>query len=129
MTLQVLNLANYHQDEEKLIADIKAFQPTVLCVAFCFSLMSDVTAALRACGVSAVLVIEEELRRVTGRPHVRLNTQQVELLEKWVEGRYRTLFLAGGPGSGKTILACQALQITLNQLRREGKQVKLYITT
>ena len=50
MTFQVLNLANYHQNEDKLIEDIKAFQPTVLCVAFCFSLMSDVTAALQACG-------------------------------------------------------------------------------
>ena len=30
--------------------NIPAFQPTVLYVAFCFSLMSDVTAALRACG-------------------------------------------------------------------------------
>ena len=52
--------------------------------------MSDVTAALRACGVSAVLVIEEELWCGTGRPHIRLNTQQVELIEKWVKGSYRS---------------------------------------
>ena len=50
MTFQVLDLANYHQNEKKLAYDIKTFHPTVLCVAFCFSLLSDVTAALRACG-------------------------------------------------------------------------------
>ena len=63
---------------------------TVLCVVQCFWLMSNVTAALRACGVSAVLVIEEELWCGTGRPHFRLNTKQVELIEKWVKGSYRS---------------------------------------
>jgi len=129
MTFQVLNMEDYHMKEEKLVEDIKAFQPTVLCVAFCFSLMSDVTVALRAGGVSAVLVIEEELRRVTGRPDLKLNTQQVELIKKWTDRIYRTLILCGGPGTGKTILACQALQIRLSQLKREGKKVKLFVTT
>ena len=47
--------------------------------------------------MSAVLVIEEELRRITGRPDVTLDPQQVELIEEMAEGKWRSLVVCGGP--------------------------------
>ena len=76
MTFQVVNLAWYHEDKERLVRDIQEFRPTVLCLTFCFSLFSDVTTALRECGVSAEMVIEHDLRRLTGRPGMKLSVQQ-----------------------------------------------------
>ena len=63
MTFQVLDLAEYHNNEKKLMEDIKAFQPTLLSIAFCFSLYSDVTRVLRQCGVSAEMVITQDIRK------------------------------------------------------------------
>jgi len=48
---------------------------------------------------------------------------------KWSQHTFRNFIVCGGPGTGKTILACQALLITLSQLWREGKKVKLFIAT
>ena len=48
MKFQVVSLPWYHNNEQKLIDDIKAFNPTMICLAFCFSIRSDVLSALRA---------------------------------------------------------------------------------
>ena len=42
ITFHVVNIAYYHTHEEKLLKDIKSFDPTVLAINWCFSVNSDV---------------------------------------------------------------------------------------
>ena len=129
MTFQVVNLTWYHGDKKRLVRDIQQFRPTVLCLAFCFSLFSDVTTALRECGVSAEMVIEHDLRRLTGRPGMKLSVQQSEVIRQVVERGLCNLLLWGSAGTGKTLLLCECLKIVISKLKTEGGKVKVFIMT
>ena len=129
INFQILNVADYHQKEAKLRQDVRAFNPTVLCIAFCFSLYSDVTRVLRACGVSAKMAIEHDLRRITGKSDAKWNKEQEKGITETTEKENWNLFVSGSSGTGKTFMICQGLQILHSKLRECGSRVEIFITT
>ena len=85
ITFQVTSIAYYHKNEEKLIKDIKRFNPKVLALAWCFSINGDVSLALRQEGVFARMVMEHDMREITKNPNAQLDDDQGAIIESIVE--------------------------------------------
>jgi hypothetical protein len=85
ITFKVIDIAHYYQHKEKLVADIKKLNPKVLAIAWCFSLNGDMAMALRREGVFVTMVMEHDLRLITGNPDANLDEDQISLIERIVE--------------------------------------------
>ena len=131
ITFQVVNIAFYHQNSERLIEDIKRFDPKVLALAWCFSINGDVSMALRQEGIFAKMVMEHDLREITRNPEAKLDADQANLIQSMADTAPQNVFLYGYSGSGKTLFVCEALKIKLSRVRKlhkEGKKVKVIVT-
>ena len=122
-------------DENKFIAAVKKFAPTVLVLAWCWSQQSELNDLLRAAGIYSALVLREELCQITKSRHVLLDEGQERLIRRIAETEPDGepswgLFLFGPSGTGKTILLAEGLEMRISQLRRAGKhEVKVIVTT
>merc|ERR1719206_353243 len=136
ITFKVINILHYHGNEEKLVADIKKLNPKVLAITWCFSLNGDMAMALRREGIFACMVMEHDLKLITGNPRAKLDEDQNSLIESIVEFEKgsgpRNIFISGYSGTGKTLFITEALKIKLNKMRKmikEGKKANIIITT
>ena len=129
MKFQVINIAYYHKNEEKLIEDIQTFGPSVLALAWCYSMMSDVSQALRQKGILARMVIEHDLREILKNPSAKLDYQQAEIIEKVVNQKPQNVILSGSSGTGKTILLTQALGIKYSYFKRQNIQIRIIVSS
>jgi len=132
----VINILHYHGNEEKLVADIKKLNPKVLAITWCYSLNGDMAMALRREGIFACMVMEHDLKLITGNPRAKLDEDQSSLIENIVEFEKgpgpRNIFIMGYTGTGKTLFITEALKIKLNKMRKmikEGKKANIIITT
>ena len=82
MTVQVTNIAYYYGREDKFLQDIKKFNPDVIMLAWCFSLNSDVSLLLRREGVFSVMIINQDLRLITGNPAAQLSDLQEQIIRE-----------------------------------------------
>ena len=65
----VLNIANYHKTIggiDDLVDDLNRLSPTVLAIAWCFSVNDDLAMALRASGYFSKMLANHDLRMITG---------------------------------------------------------------
>ena len=117
-------------DEDKFVEAVKAFKPTVLVLAFCWSHKSELNDLLRAAGVYGTLILREDLAQITESRQVQLDEGQEELIRRIAEEKPKNVFLWGSSGTGKTLMLCEALKIKISQLRRSGKKdVRVFVTT
>ena len=91
--------------------------------------------ALRQEGVFARMVMEHDLRELTGNPEARLDPDQGLLIQKLVDCNSmpgpQNLFLWGYSGTGKTLFICEALKMKLGKIKKmlsEGKKVRVIVT-
>jgi len=111
ITFKVVDCALYHRNMTKLIQDIKRFKPSLLILSWCWSLNSDFSLELRRLGVSSVLLLNHDLKILTGDPNAELDTLQVELIEDFANKIPRHVFLSGSAGTGKTLSAVEMAKI------------------
>ena len=67
----VLNIANYHKSIggiDHLVDDLGSLSPTVLAIAWCFSVNDDLAMALRARGYFSKMLANHDLKMITGNP-------------------------------------------------------------
>ena len=92
-------------DENKFIAAVKNFAPTVLVLAWCWSQQSELNHLLRAAGIYSTLVLREELCQIIKSRHVLLDEGQEKLIRRIAEtdpnGKPWGLFLFGPSGTEK----------------------------
>ena len=113
---------NRHQlDEDKFVAAVKEFQPTMILLAFCWSHKSELNDLLRAAGIYSTLILREDLALITESRRVHVDKDQRNLIEKIAQEDVGNVFLWGSSGSGKTLMLCEALKMKVSQLRRQGK--------
>ena len=116
-------------DEDKFVLSVKEFQPTMILLAFCWSHKSELNDLLRAAGIYSTLILREELAEITESRHVYLDKDQKEIIEKIADEEPKGLLLWGTSGSGKTLLAAEALKMMISQLKRKGEQEIQVIVT
>ena len=66
MSIQVINIAYYYGRQDKFLQDIKRFNPDVIMLAWCFSFNGDVEMLLRREGVFSLMILNNDLRMITG---------------------------------------------------------------
>jgi len=139
---EVLNIANYHKtlDDEtlgkkaidRLVEDLEKLKPTHLAIAWCYSSNDDLVMALRARGFFSKMLLNHDLRNITDNPDAKLNDDQINVLRRAhnmdinkIENRH--FLIAGGKGSGKTILACEVAKIIFAKLDESGKECRFRV--
>ena len=75
-------MAPYHGRGEKLLEDLKRFDPDLLMLGWCESRNSDVTLLLRREGFFSSMVFRHDLQIITKNPTVKPDEQQLELVQK-----------------------------------------------
>ena len=129
ITFQVINVAYYHKNREKLIDDVQMFDPKVLALAWCYSMKSDVSLALRQNGILARMVIEHDMREVCKNPNAKLDYRQAEMIEKVANEKPQNVILWGSSGTGKTILLTQALGIKASHFKCKKIPMKIIVSS
>merc|ERR1712241_284045 len=94
------------------------------------SINSDVSMLLRSNGTFSSMILNHDLKVITGNPLAEMNHVQKDLLAEIVESSLGTcLFVYGSAGTGKTLILCEALKIKLSQLLSQGRRVRILATT
>ena len=75
-------MAPYHGRGEKLLEDLKRFDPDLLMLGWCESHDSDVTLLLRREGFFSSMIFRHDLQIITKNPAVKPDEQQLEIVEK-----------------------------------------------
>ena len=133
MTFQVVNIAFYHNQPEKLVEDIECFGPSVIIIAWCFSINGDVAMALRKEGVFARMMLEFDIKEVSQNPEARLGEDQVQILEKMLERddtgsrKYKDCVLTGPFGAGKTLFATEFVKQRMADLLSISKPFRVIV--
>ena len=92
----------------------------MLALAWCYSIKSDVSLALRQNGILAKMVIEHDLRQICKNPNTKLDKKQSEIIENVVNEKPQNVILWGSSGTGKTILLTQALGMKFSYFKKEN---------
>ena len=72
----------YHGRGEKLLEDLKRFDPDLLMLGWCESHNGDVTLLLRREGFFSSMIFRHDLQIITKNPAVKPDQQQLEVVEK-----------------------------------------------
>ena len=75
-------MAPYHGRGEKLLEDLKRFDPDLLMLGWCESHNGDVTLLLRREGFFSSMIFRHDLQIITKNPAVKPDQQQLEVVEK-----------------------------------------------
>ena len=129
ITFQVINIANYHNHEEKLIEDIQMFAPKVLALSWCYSMKSDVSLVLRHEGILAKMLIEHDMRQICKKPNAKLDDNQAEIIRKIANEKPQNIILWGSSGTGKTLLLAQALLMKISHYKRQKIDIKVFVSS
>ena len=81
---------------------------------WCYSFNSDVCMALRSNAILSRMLVEAEMRMI-GIERAKLHPKQIDVLEKAQDDKVQVLTLAGGTGSGKTILGVEVVKIWMSR--------------
>ena len=82
MDIRVANMAYYHGHSQKLLDDITELNPAVVILAFCYSINSDVSMLLRSNGTFSSMILNHDLKVITGNPLAEMNHVQKDLLDE-----------------------------------------------
>ena len=80
MDIRVANMAYYHGHSQKLLDGITELNPAVVILAFCYSINSDVSMLLRSNGTFSSMILNHDLKVITGNPLAEMNHVQKDLL-------------------------------------------------
>ena len=130
MKVMVLNIANYHKSIggiDRLVDDLNGLSPTVLAIAWCFSVNDDLAMALRARGYFSKMLANHDLRMITGNPGAKLSEEQAELLKDALDDERERFMVTGPKGSGKTVLAAEIAKIKFAKLVQSGREASFKI--
>jgi hypothetical protein len=125
MTFQVVNLAYYKGKKDRLFKDIIEFNPTVLILAWRFSVFGDVAMNLRREAVFARMFINFEIRKVTKNISSTASKDQVEVILKMFD--YEHVFLSGSSGSGKTLCPTEILKNKVARMKDTNKDIRVML--
>ena len=75
-------MAPYHGRGEKLLEDLKRFDPDLLMLGWCESHNGDVTLLLRREGFFSSMIFRHDLQIITKKPAVKPDQQQLQVVEK-----------------------------------------------
>ena len=127
MVIQVLDIGHYHGLPSIFVADVKKFNPTVLVIGWCWSSQGDAALALRGEAVFSRMILQHDIRAISGVETAELSDQQKEIVQKMIENVVHLLCLSGYSGSGKTYIAGEYLKCMAAKLIRENGAVTLDI--
>ena len=140
MNIAVLNVANYHESVrgpdgangiDQLVSELERLKPTHLVIAWCWSSNCDLAMALRVRGVFSQMLVNHDLRQISGNPMAKLSQGQAQILKDAQNKSIKHFILTGNKGSGKTILAAEIAKIKIAQLecqsQKRPKKSKLLI--
>ena len=116
-------------NEEKLVAVIKKYNPTIISLAFCYTEVSEINNILRAAGIYTVLIMSQDRAELTQGKYVVLDDKQKEIVEQMAKEQPQNLILWGSSGTGKTILLAQALGIKVSHFKRQNIEMKIIVST
>ena len=116
-------------DEEKLVAAVKKYNPTIISLAFCYTDVSEINDVLRAAGIYTVLIMSQDRAELTEGKYVVLDDKQREIVERMANEQPQNLILWGSSGTGKTILLTQALGIKVSYFKRQNIETKIVISS
>ena len=101
----------------------------MLALAWCHSIKSDVSLALRQNGILAKMVIEHDLREICKNPNAKLDEKQSEIIEKVVNEKPQNVILFGSSGTGKTILLTQALGMKFSHFKKQKVPMRIIVSS
>ena len=115
--------------DEEFITVLKEFDPTVLLLGFCWSEKSELQDMLRFAGIYAAMILSEDMKEVTQDRYVMLDPGQKEVIKEMASKRWRNVFLWGTNGTGKSLMLCEGVKIKLSRGKREGRDIRVFVTT
>ena len=116
-------------NEEKLVAAVKKYKPTIISLAFCHTDVSEINDVLRAAGIYTVLIMSQDRAELTEGKYVVLDDKQREIVERMAKEQPQNLILWGSSGTGKTILLTQALGIKVSHFKRQNIEMKIIVSS
>ena len=123
------HIDSYKIDEEKLVAAVKEFKPSIINLAFCFTEVSEINDILRAAGIYSVLIMSQDRAELTEGKYVILDNKQREIIDQVTEKKPQNVILYGSSGTGKTILLTQALGIKASHFRRQNIAARIIVSS
>ena len=115
--------------EEKLVAAVKKYKPTVIGLAFCFTEKSEINDILRAAGIYSILIMSQDRAEITEGKYIFLDERQKEIIKRVSSENPQNVILWGSSGTGKTILLSQALGIKVSNLKRQSIPYKIIVSS
>ena len=110
----------YKSQCENICEKIRELNTTVIILTCSYSTNGDVGMALRTDALLSHLVLEADMRNILlDLKHCKLSEQQHKVLLK--AHKQKDLILAGHTGTGKTMLAAEAVKIKIAQYLQENK--------
>jgi len=132
--IKMINLGDYMTDinkvdDDKLVRDIEEYEPTKIILAFCNTKCSELNDLFRSSGIYSYVIMRNDREKISGGRCFMLDHEQRDALKTYIEKKLRNLFLWGSSGTGKTILLVEALKVKIATLKKEGRKMKIYVTT
>ena len=122
---QAMNEMIPNNKKKKLLNFIKKERPNMIILDWCYSFNGDVCMALRSDAILSRMLVEAEMREI-GIEKAKLHKKQAEVLETAQDSKVRVLALAGGTGSGKTILGVEVVKIWMSQHIESNSDVSIF---
>ena len=139
LTIEVVDIADYNKQlcDETLPAKIQKFmnsarknhrqklvdfvdekKPDLLIIAWCYSTNGDVCMELRRNAILSRMIVQAEMRKI-GIKDAKIDSDQLEVLEKAQDPKIKDIILTGGTGSGKTIIGAEVVKIWMARQENE----------
>ena len=108
---------------KELIKVFEETKPSMVIMAWCYSTNGDVCMALRSKAVFSRMLLESDMRSM-GIQKAKLNEKQVEVLKIAAANEsVKVMALAGGTGSGKTVLGAEVVKIWMSKIIEKYQDV------
>ena len=118
LEIEVVDIAKFNlqkvgpDHKEQLRKYILDQSPNLLVISWCYTFNGDVLMTLRRNGELSRMILEAEMRDIgIASENAKLHPEQKEVLDIAQDPNLKILTLAGGTGSGKTILAAETVKI------------------